>query len=151
MDSNETAQAPSPDLDALLLPFLEASTEEQEEPLLIQLLEEHINPVVIKILRHKLRWYSNGREGIYRTQDIKEAYDEIQLHLLKRLRSCKSQPANNSVANLRSYVAITARNACEQYFRSKFPQRRNLKDQIRYRSEERRVGKECRSRWSPYH
>ena len=24
-------------------------------------------------------------------------------------------------------------------------------DQITYRSEERRVGKECRSRWSPYH
>src|ERR1017187_7373407 len=23
--------------------------------------------------------------------------------------------------------------------------------QVRYRSEERRVGKECRSRWSPYH
>src|SRR5256885_3557919 len=26
-----------------------------------------------------------------------------------------------------------------------------LKDWERYRSEERRVGKECRSRWSPYH
>ena len=25
------------------------------------------------------------------------------------------------------------------------------KCQIEYRSEERRVGKECRSRWSPYH
>ena len=25
------------------------------------------------------------------------------------------------------------------------------KDMLRYRSEERRVGKECRSRWSPYH
>src|ERR1043165_4984812 len=24
-------------------------------------------------------------------------------------------------------------------------------DQVYYRSEERRVGKECRSRWSPYH
>ena len=24
-------------------------------------------------------------------------------------------------------------------------------DKIEYRSEERRVGKECRSRWSPYH
>ena len=24
-------------------------------------------------------------------------------------------------------------------------------DTVRYRSEERRVGKECRSRWSPYH
>ena len=26
-----------------------------------------------------------------------------------------------------------------------------LKDRIIFRSEERRVGKECRSRWSPYH
>src|SRR5258708_37678592 len=26
-----------------------------------------------------------------------------------------------------------------------------LADVLRYRSEERRVGKECRSRWSPYH
>ena len=25
------------------------------------------------------------------------------------------------------------------------------KQRIKYRSEERRVGKECRSRWSPYH
>ena len=27
----------------------------------------------------------------------------------------------------------------------------NIVDQIFIRSEERRVGKECRSRWSPYH
>ena len=26
-----------------------------------------------------------------------------------------------------------------------------IRDMIKYRSEERRVGKECRSRWSPYH
>ena len=29
--------------------------------------------------------------------------------------------------------------------------RRNFEDSIAERSEERRVGKECRSRWSPYH
>ncbi len=28
---------------------------------------------------------------------------------------------------------------------------RNAQDGISFRSEERRVGKECRSRWSPYH
>ena len=28
---------------------------------------------------------------------------------------------------------------------------RKIAKQICYRSEERRVGKECRSRWSPYH
>ena len=27
----------------------------------------------------------------------------------------------------------------------------SLKDELVLRSEERRVGKECRSRWSPYH
>ena len=27
----------------------------------------------------------------------------------------------------------------------------NIREIERYRSEERRVGKECRSRWSPYH
>ena len=27
----------------------------------------------------------------------------------------------------------------------------NAKEYLRQRSEERRVGKECRSRWSPYH
>ena len=26
-----------------------------------------------------------------------------------------------------------------------------IRGQLEYRSEERRVGKECRSRWSPYH
>ena len=29
--------------------------------------------------------------------------------------------------------------------------KRNLEGRILHRSEERRVGKECRSRWSPYH
>src|SRR2546422_4361737 len=31
------------------------------------------------------------------------------------------------------------------------PNPRDLNDLLRTRSEERRVGKECRSRWSPYH
>ena len=34
------------------------------------------------------------------------------------------------------------------YLDKKFP---NLSKQLDERSEERRVGKECRSRWSPYH
>ena len=32
-----------------------------------------------------------------------------------------------------------------------FRKGRGTRDQIANRSEERRVGKECRSRWSPYH
>ena len=110
----------------LLLPFLEANTAEEEEPLLVQLLEEHVKPVVRNILR--LRLYSSGD---FRTEDFEEAYEEIQLNLLKRLRGCKSQP-DNSVTSLRKYVAMVAHNACDDYFRKKFPRRRNLKDSIRY-------------------
>ena len=33
-------------------------------------------------------------------------------------------------------------------FQARMPE---VADKIKFRSEERRVGKECRSRWSPYH
>src|SRR2546430_3287169 len=36
-------------------------------------------------------------------------------------------------------------------FRGEIGQDAMTQDGMRYRSEERRVGKECRSRWSPYH
>ena len=55
--------------------------------------------------------------------------------------------------NLRLYVAgqtprsLTAfrnlKEICEEYLKGEY--------HIEVRSEERRVGKECRSRWSPYH
>ena len=131
MSAPKKARSVFQDVDSLLLPFLAATSQEQEDRLLIQLLDQHVNPIVRHILQHKLRSYCLTAES-YANQDIEEAYHEIQLHLLERLRNFKTQPDHNSVANLRSYVAATARNACESYLRRKFPQRRNLKDKIRY-------------------
>ncbi|HKQ52406.1 MAG TPA: hypothetical protein VJT74_08565 [Pyrinomonadaceae bacterium] len=132
MDSTNKAQAASQAVDILLLPFLEATTAEEEESILLRLLDEHINPVVAQILRHKLQPHPGQREGGYRSQEIEEAQHEIQLQLLKRLRQFKSRPDDKAIANLRSYVAAAARNACDEYLRRKFPQRRNLKDKVRY-------------------
>ena len=39
----------------------------------------------------------------------------------------------------------------EQPFYYKGMSRSEYEKELAYRSEERRVGKECRSRWSPYH
>ena len=39
----------------------------------------------------------------------------------------------------------------EMYFRLRYKTEVNVAIQSGDRSEERRVGKECRSRWSPYH
>jgi len=46
-------------------------------------------------------------------------------------------------------LAVTAVAGALRFTHLSFP-RDYVFDQV-YRSEERRVGKECRSRWSPYH
>jgi len=132
MNSSSKAATQAPDVDGLLLPFLDASTDKEEEVLLLQLLDEHINPIVRQVLRYKLQSSFNSRERGFLNQDIEEAYYEIQLHVLERLRKFKSDPDSRSVTNLRGYVVTTARNACDEYLRRKFPQRRKLKDKIRY-------------------
>jgi len=126
------AQPNLSEVDALLLPFLEASTAEEEEDRLTHLINEYISPVVSQILRYKLQGYVNQRKENYRNQDLEEVHHEIQLHLLKRLHDLKTHPVNKPVVNLRSYVAATARNACDEYMRRKYPARRNLRDHIRY-------------------
>lgn len=133
MSLKDKAQVSSPaEVDILLLPFLEADAKEDEELLLSRLLEEHISPVIRQILRLKMQWHFDPPAGGYRDPDMDEAYHEIQLHLLRRLLDFKRHPEDKSLTNLRSYVAASARNACDEYLRRKFPQRRKLKDKIRY-------------------
>jgi hypothetical protein len=132
MSLRDKAQVSSTDVDVLLLPFLKAATKEDEELLLSQFLDEHVNPIIRQILRLKMQWDFDPRENGYRDLDIDEAYHEIQLHLLRRLLDFKREPADKSLADLRGYVAATARNACDEYLRRKFPQRRKLKDKIHY-------------------
>jgi RNA polymerase sigma factor (sigma-70 family) len=132
MDHHLKAPVASADVDALLLPFLSAATPEEEDLVLIQLLDDYINPIVRQILRHKLHWHASSAEGLHGSQDIEEAYHDIQVQLLERLRSFKAQPVSKSVTNLQSYVAAAARNACDNYLRRKYPQWRSLKDRIRY-------------------
>ena len=66
--------------------------------------------------------------------DLNMAFDSIcHEKLLQKLSAVGASPA------------IGASPAVVQWFRS------YLSDRTQSRSEERRVGKECRSRWSPYH
>ena len=52
-----------------------------------------------------------------------------------------------SIGNLLYFIAITSANHFQQLLDILFPEYYF----VLIRSEERRVGKECRSRWSPYH
>jgi RNA polymerase sigma factor (sigma-70 family) len=122
----------APQIDSLLLPFLLATDEREEEIILAGLISEHVEPIVKQILRHKLQFYYRRDDGRIRNPDAEEVFNEIQLHLLKRLRELKKDSSNGSVGNLHSYVATAARHTCDEYLRHKYPRRRSLKDKIRY-------------------
>src|SRR5207302_2630699 len=63
-----------------------------------------------------------------------------------------AEPLFRSIPGL-SYSGVKSPTECQQsLFESHFASRQSLSDcPVAFRSEERRVGKECRSRWSPYH
>ena len=79
-----------------------------------------------------------SKETLYVTEDeIKEAYSLVDADLIETMKK--------SIANIRDFHERQVRNS---WFHTR-------EDGVilgqRIRSEERRVGKECRSRWSPYH
>jgi hypothetical protein len=117
--------------DDLLLPFL-TSTEAEEQLSLAQLMTEHIAPIIRQVFKQKLQFYWQTGEPDFHDPNLEELYHDIQLHLLKRLRELKKDPSSNPVSDLRGYTATSARNACDQYFRRKYPKRRHLKDNVRY-------------------
>ena len=62
-----------------------------------------------------------------------------------------STSENTTVDNLLRWLSYGKKVEVKRRPRSFAPARFSLTITLKLRSEERRVGKECRSRWSPYH
>ena len=82
--------------------------------------------------------------------------------LLPALSKAKKKALRISMDSVGATPAVVARQESARFAPSAAPQRSlatvktfaatvSLKPGLSVRSEERRVGKECRSRWSPYH
>lgn len=111
--------------DALLSPYVNATSEAESESLLTTLLVEHAGPVIRKIIRRKL-------DDRFRTQETEDVYGEVVTQLVERLRLCKTGSDNDGIQDFRNYVAVTTYNACHEYLRNKYPERRRLKNRLRY-------------------
>lgn len=111
--------------DVLLSPYLNARSEAESESLLTTLLVEHADPLIRKIIGRKL----NDR---FRHQESEDVHGEVVTQLLERLRLCKAASDNVGIQDFRNYVAVTAYNACHEYLRNKYPERRRLKNRLRY-------------------
>src|SRR5260221_760558 len=100
--------------------------------------------------------------GVSRLVFFFQAEDGIRAHCVTGVQTCALpiSPCNAARARRREPLhgvdpmPTTLRTAAEGYFRAKGLSRGTRNEYLttlKKRSEERRVGKECRSRWSPYH
>ncbi len=119
-------------VDSLLLPFVRAAGNAESERLLSQLITEHAAPIITKIVNYKL---SRGGRKAARDDSLSDTEDvrsEVMLQLVQRLQNFRADYAERPIASFNSYVAVTTYNACDRYVSRKYPQRRRLKNGLRY-------------------
>ncbi len=125
-------QGASPQIDALLLPYLQAACEADSERLLAALVSDYVEPVIRQVIRSKLRVRFDRQGRASHNPDAEDLYSETLVQLLARLKECKANPEDKAIGNLRSYVAVLSYHTCYEYLRLKYPQRHNLKNKLRY-------------------
>lgn len=106
--------------DPLLLPFVRAEEGAESERLLAALIAEHAEPIVNRIVGYKVR------------AEAEDVRAEVMLQLVRRLYSFHTDHAERPIRDFGAYVAATAYNACDRYISRKYPQRRRLKNGLRY-------------------
>lgn len=119
--------------DPLLWPFLQARDHAAAESLLAQLIQEHADPIIAKVLKHKLRVSLNGSGGDEQNQDALDIAGDLRVDLIADLRIAQEHPDEKSILSFPDYVAYKAYSACADYFREKNPRRWRLKNLLRYR------------------
>jgi hypothetical protein len=118
--------------DPLLSPFLQACDPAVAESLLAELIEQHADPVIARILKNKLRVSLNGSQGNQQNQDALEIASDLRATLIADLRAIQQHPLQKSIKSFPDYVAIKTYSACADYFREKNPRRWRLKNLLRY-------------------
>ena len=117
-------------MDELLHHYLAAEEGAEADSILEKLVVENAAPLVKQLLSFKLR--SSSSNSNRDSQEVEDLAGEVIVKLVKKLRECKSVPTERGILSLRSYVAVMAYNASDQYLREKYPRRFSLKNKIRY-------------------
>lgn len=109
-------------MDHILLTFIEATDEVEADQRLSHLIDEHATPIVKEILVSTLRFHVETSSGPY-SQDASDLLNDIVINLVSRLRQLRNDPAQDNIADFRSYVACTTYDAGHFYLRQIFPRR----------------------------
>lgn len=123
----------------LIQSFLRAEDVSESEKLLSTLIQEHAEPIIAGIIRNKLRVSLSHSEGGSQNQDALEIKGDVRAAILAELQCLKDGAQGQPISNFHNYVAIKTYSACADYFRAKNPQRRRLKDLLRYHLKQNRT------------
>jgi RNA polymerase sigma factor (sigma-70 family) len=116
--------------DALLRSYLSATDAAETERLLERLLVERAAPLVRAVVGAKLHPSNYG--GADEGGEAEDLHSEVLTQLLGRLRRARADPHRLAINDFRGYVAVIAYNVYYAYLRRKYPERRRLKNRIRY-------------------
>jgi RNA polymerase sigma factor (sigma-70 family) len=119
-------------VDRLLHPYLVSRGEPESSEILEQLICDFAQPIIHDIVSFKLRLWPSGEGQGSDKQDAEDICGEVILRLMSRLHELKQDPAHKPIANLRSYFAVMAYNACDEFLRKKYPARHRFRNKIRY-------------------
>lgn len=111
-------------------PLLESYTKCDEAAAAEQLLQDLLEKARITIesvVRRRLAFATSAE-----TQDREDVCGEVVLELLYRLRALRDGESTAAIESFSGYVAAAADHGCDEYLRRKYPQRRRLKNKLRY-------------------
>jgi hypothetical protein len=123
----------------LIQSYLHTEDVSESEKLLSCLIQEHAEPIIAGIIRNKLRVSLSHSEGSSQNQDALEIKGDVCAAILAEMQSFKDGAQGYTVSNFHNYVAVKTYSACADYFRAKNPQRRRLKDLLRYHLKQNRI------------
>lgn len=110
-------------INSLIDTFVQTSDGGERERILSAILTEYAQPITAKIIRYKTRGA---------VDDGEEISSEVMLQLVGRLQKLRSETTASRIEDFDSYVAVTTYNACDRFLSRKYPNRRRLKNGLRY-------------------
>jgi RNA polymerase sigma factor (sigma-70 family) len=117
--------------DKTLLLFLQSKDETEREGLINELILVYAIPIIRRVLRQRLGFYVSQSGKNTNNPDAEDAYQDVLLKIVQRMRELESQPLLGGIKDFQHYVRRIVTNACYDYLRDKSPVRYHLKDRLR--------------------
>lgn len=117
--------------DELMRLYLSAPFGENYAQFLDLLIENHALPVIEKSLRAK--FHESANKGFYlAAQDFEDLCSESCLKLVEKLSAMRNESGDKVIRDFNAYAAVVAFNTWNEFLNDGAPNRKSLKNKIRY-------------------